>query len=154
LSASGPQTWQSLFGLIFPPACLIMVVEMLISFNIYSGRARYHRPAACSAPVTSGWPAPGSCSAPAFLDGQPILASGRRAIRPGEAHRVRRPKGCLVAMAASWIITAEEDGCTLIRPACRRSHVDLRVLAVWLGVRRAASSKAEPGADAGPAAPQ
>jgi hypothetical protein len=46
ISASGPQTWQSLFGLICPPACLVMVVEMLLSFNMYSGRARHHRTAA------------------------------------------------------------------------------------------------------------
>jgi hypothetical protein len=46
ISSSGPQTWQSLFGLICPPACLIMVVEMLLSFNMYSGRARHHRTAA------------------------------------------------------------------------------------------------------------
>jgi hypothetical protein len=45
ISTSGLQTWQSLFGLICPPACLIMVVEMLISFNMYSGRARHHRTA-------------------------------------------------------------------------------------------------------------
>ena len=43
ISAGGPQTWQSLFGLICPPACLIMIVEMLLSFNMYSGRARHHR---------------------------------------------------------------------------------------------------------------
>jgi hypothetical protein len=46
ISASSPQTWQSLFGLICPPACLIMVVEMLLSFNMYSGRARHHHTAA------------------------------------------------------------------------------------------------------------
>jgi hypothetical protein len=46
ISASGPQTWQSLFGLLCPPACLIMVVEMLLSFNMYSGRAPHHRTAA------------------------------------------------------------------------------------------------------------
>ena len=46
ISASGVQTWHSLFGLICPPACLIMVVEMLLSFNTYGGRARHHRTAA------------------------------------------------------------------------------------------------------------
>ena len=48
ISASGPQTWQSLFGLICPPACLVMVVETLLGFNkvLYSGRARHHRSAA------------------------------------------------------------------------------------------------------------
>lgn len=46
ISASGPQTWHALFGLICPPACLIMVVEMLFSFNMYSARARHHRTAA------------------------------------------------------------------------------------------------------------
>jgi len=34
------------------------------------------------------------------------------------------------------------------------SHPDLCVLRVWPGVRRAGLAKAEPGADAGPAAPQ
>ena len=46
ISASGVPAWHSLFGLICPPACLVMVVEMLFSFNTYSGRARHHRPAA------------------------------------------------------------------------------------------------------------
>jgi len=46
ISASGMQTWHGLFGLICPPACLIMVVEMLVSFNMYSGRAHHHRTAA------------------------------------------------------------------------------------------------------------
>jgi hypothetical protein len=46
ISASGAQTWPSLFGMICGPACLIMVVEMLVSFNMYSGRARHHRTAA------------------------------------------------------------------------------------------------------------
>jgi hypothetical protein len=41
ISASGVQTWHSLFGLICGPACLVMVVEMLLSFNMYSGRARH-----------------------------------------------------------------------------------------------------------------
>jgi hypothetical protein len=42
ISTSGLQNWHSLFGLICPPACLIIIVEMLISFNMYSGRARHH----------------------------------------------------------------------------------------------------------------
>lgn len=42
ISTSGLANWHSLFGLICPPACLIMIVEMLISFNMYSGRARHH----------------------------------------------------------------------------------------------------------------
>jgi len=42
ISTGGLQTWHSLFGLICPPACLIMIVEMLIGFNMYSGRARHH----------------------------------------------------------------------------------------------------------------
>ena len=48
ISASGPQTWQSRFGLIWPPACLVMVVETLLDFNkvLYSGRARHHGSAA------------------------------------------------------------------------------------------------------------
>jgi hypothetical protein len=39
ISATGLQNWHSLFGLVCGPACLVMVVEMLISFNMYSGRA-------------------------------------------------------------------------------------------------------------------
>jgi hypothetical protein len=48
ISASGPQTWQSRFGLIWPPACPVMVVETLLDFNkfLYSGRARHHGSAA------------------------------------------------------------------------------------------------------------
>jgi hypothetical protein len=46
IAASGLQTWHSLFGLICGPACLVMIVEMLISFNMYSGRASHHSPAA------------------------------------------------------------------------------------------------------------
>jgi hypothetical protein len=41
ISADGLQNWRSLFGLICPPACLVMVAEMLISFNMYSRRARH-----------------------------------------------------------------------------------------------------------------
>jgi uncharacterized protein (DUF983 family) len=37
-TTDGLQTWRSV--LIWPPACLVMVVEMLLSFNMYSGRAR------------------------------------------------------------------------------------------------------------------
>jgi hypothetical protein len=46
ISASGLQNWHGLFGLVCAPACLVMVVEMLISFSMYSGRARHHSPAA------------------------------------------------------------------------------------------------------------
>ena len=46
ISTPGLQNWHSLFGLICPPACLIMIVEMLISFNMYSGGARRHGAAA------------------------------------------------------------------------------------------------------------
>jgi hypothetical protein len=42
ISASGLPGWHSLFGLICGPACLIMIAEMLFSFNMYSGRARHH----------------------------------------------------------------------------------------------------------------
>jgi hypothetical protein len=31
------QAWRDVFGLICGPACLFMIVEMLISFNMYSG---------------------------------------------------------------------------------------------------------------------
>jgi len=40
------QSWHTLFGLVCGPACLPMVVEMLISFGAYSGRARHPRSAA------------------------------------------------------------------------------------------------------------
>jgi hypothetical protein len=40
--ASGQPNWHSLFGLVCGPACLLMVVEMLISFHMYSGRAAEH----------------------------------------------------------------------------------------------------------------
>jgi hypothetical protein len=46
IATSGLQNWHSLFGLICGPACLVMIVEMLISFNMYSGRARHQSPAA------------------------------------------------------------------------------------------------------------
>lgn len=42
IPASGLQNWHSLFGLVCGPACLVMVAEMLISFNVYSGRAADH----------------------------------------------------------------------------------------------------------------
>jgi len=46
ISTTGPQTWHHLFGMVCGPACLVMVVEMLLSFSMYSGRARPHRTAA------------------------------------------------------------------------------------------------------------
>jgi hypothetical protein len=45
IAASSLQ-WHSLFMLICGPACLIMIVEMLLSFNMYSGPARRQSPAA------------------------------------------------------------------------------------------------------------
>jgi hypothetical protein len=45
IAASGLQSWHSLFGLVCGPACLVMVVQMLISFNMYSGRVRHQSPA-------------------------------------------------------------------------------------------------------------
>jgi hypothetical protein len=42
IAASGLPNWHSLFGLVCGPACLVMVVEMLISFGMYSGRAAGH----------------------------------------------------------------------------------------------------------------
>ncbi len=44
ISTSGPHTWRDDFGPICGPACLLMIVQMLISFNMYSGRAQ-HSPA-------------------------------------------------------------------------------------------------------------
>lgn len=43
VSTSDLQTWRDVFGLVCGPACLLMIVQMLISFNMYSGRARQHR---------------------------------------------------------------------------------------------------------------
>ena len=39
IAASGLQNWFSLFTMMCGPACLAMIVEMLFSFNTYSGRA-------------------------------------------------------------------------------------------------------------------
>jgi hypothetical protein len=39
ISTSGLHTWHDLFGMVCGPACLIMIVEMLISVGMYSGRA-------------------------------------------------------------------------------------------------------------------
>jgi hypothetical protein len=41
IPASGVHNWHSLFGMVCGPACLLMIVEMLISFSMYSGRARH-----------------------------------------------------------------------------------------------------------------
>jgi hypothetical protein len=46
ISASGLHTWRDLFSMICGPACLVMIVEMVISFGMYSGRARQQRPVA------------------------------------------------------------------------------------------------------------
>ncbi len=46
IPASGLHDWHSLFGLVCGPACLLMIVEMLISFDMYSGRALHQSPAA------------------------------------------------------------------------------------------------------------
>jgi hypothetical protein len=42
----GMHGWHGLFGMVCGPACLVMGVEMLISFNMYSGRARRRGPTA------------------------------------------------------------------------------------------------------------
>jgi hypothetical protein len=41
ISATGLQTWRDVFGLVCGPACLVMIVQMLISFNMYRGRAQH-----------------------------------------------------------------------------------------------------------------
>ena len=41
ISTSGLFIWRDVFGLVCGPACLIMAVQMLVSFNMYSGRARH-----------------------------------------------------------------------------------------------------------------
>lgn len=46
IAASGLHTRSDLFGLVCGPACLLMIVEMLVSFNMYSGRARHQSRAA------------------------------------------------------------------------------------------------------------
>jgi hypothetical protein len=46
IPTAGLQTWHSLFGLVCGPACLLMIVEMLISFGAYSGRNRHPSSAA------------------------------------------------------------------------------------------------------------
>jgi hypothetical protein len=38
--------WHCLFGMVCGPACFVMGVEMLISFTMYSGRARRRVPTA------------------------------------------------------------------------------------------------------------
>ena len=42
ISTSGLDGWGTLFGMVCGPACLIMVVQMLISFGMYSGATRHH----------------------------------------------------------------------------------------------------------------
>jgi hypothetical protein len=39
IPASGLHTWRDLFAMICGPACLVMIIEMLISFGMYSGQA-------------------------------------------------------------------------------------------------------------------
>jgi hypothetical protein len=46
IPATGLQSWHSLFGLVCGPACLLMIVEMLISYRMYSGPARREGPEA------------------------------------------------------------------------------------------------------------
>jgi hypothetical protein len=46
IPTSGLHTWHDLFRLVCGPACLVMVIQMLISFNVYSGRVRHQSPAA------------------------------------------------------------------------------------------------------------
>ncbi len=46
IPASGMQNWHSLFALVCGPACLLMIVEMLISYCMYSGPARRQGPEA------------------------------------------------------------------------------------------------------------
>jgi hypothetical protein len=41
-STNDLQTWRDVFGLVCGPACLLVVIEMLLSFNMYSGRAHQH----------------------------------------------------------------------------------------------------------------
>jgi hypothetical protein len=46
IAASGLHTRSDVYGLVCGPACLLMIVEMLVSFKMYSGRARHQSPAA------------------------------------------------------------------------------------------------------------
>ena len=59
----------------------------------------------------------------------------------GEAIAKRRPQDGLDAVAASWTIEGEEDGCAQHPPARRVSHPDLLVLRVWPGGRRPGLAK-------------
>jgi hypothetical protein len=74
----------------------------------------------------------------------------------GVADRMRRPvRAAIDAVAATGTIGREEAARALDPGAHDRvSLFDQWPVQVWPGVRRAASGKAEPGADAGPAAPQ
>jgi hypothetical protein len=38
---AGVYTWHDLFGLVCLPACALMVVEMVVGFDMYSGRAHH-----------------------------------------------------------------------------------------------------------------
>lgn len=51
ISASDPQTWHGLFGLVCGPVCLIMIMEMLLSPALRSdpGHRRQQRPATAAA---------------------------------------------------------------------------------------------------------
>ena len=73
----------------------------------------------------------------------------------GVADRMRRPgRAAIDAVAATGTIGREEAGRALDRLLGRVILVDLQPARVWPGVPRAGLAKAEPGADAGPAAPQ
>jgi hypothetical protein len=77
ISASGPQTWQSLFGLIRPRACLVMVVETLLDLT---STAAEHAITALRLDQRRHLrlAQPDSCSAPGYLDRRSMLAIGRR----------------------------------------------------------------------------
>jgi hypothetical protein len=45
IARSGLHTWLDPFGLVCGPACLLMIAQMLFSFNMYSGRAGQQSPA-------------------------------------------------------------------------------------------------------------
>jgi hypothetical protein len=74
-------------------------------------------------------------------------------VQLGAADRViDARRGALEAVGASWTMGGEEDGCAL----CRMRDVRATPICVPARVARRAAggpSKAEPGADAGPAAP-
>ncbi len=73
---------------------------------------------------------------------------------PGADQPERQAANGIDAVPASWTTGGEDDRSAQFGSARRMSCPDLFALRPWPGVRRAGRPTAEPGADAGPAAPQ